>query len=122
MDFSLISLDVDGTLGNPIVLGAAIICALLVAVTLVLLMKATQRRSWWKAASAATAGILLDRYSREITRIVATIIYGLSGHWGVGFFHSTPVWFSPVLGVAFAGAFLAGRALRRRGGTPSVTV
>src|SRR5437870_5054988 len=98
MDFSLISLDVDGTLGNPIVLGAAITCALLVAVTLVLLMKATQRRSWWKATSVATAGILLDLYSREITRIIASIIYGLSGHWSVGFFYSTPVWFSPALG------------------------
>lgn len=113
MHFSLAAIDVDGSLVNPVMRVAVLICAFLLAVPVVLVF----RRAWPKRARLAgiivifAAGCAL---SPVANRIAAMSIYQVITGPGVsvGFFGGPPFFASPLLAVAMGS--LAAFVLRLR--------
>jgi hypothetical protein len=117
-DFSLIAVDVDGSLANPVMRWAVILWGIAVAVTLIVIYRnKTSRLYRLTAASAILVGATL--VSPFANRGIAMAVYQITSKPGVmvGFFGGPPPWASPLVGLALFGAvaLVMGRSSSQQG-------
>lgn len=104
-DFTLMAVDVDGSLANPIVQIAVLTWGIAIAILLIIIFRYTELR-WQRIAVAAGAlmgGTLLSPFAN---RGIAMFAYQMLSRPGVtvGFFGGPPVWASPLVAMAVTGA------------------
>ena len=109
------TLEVDGTLHNPIVLRSFVVCAIPVVIVAIL--------TGHDLASSATRGkrrgmalVLLIFVSPILIRIVGNALYqvGSRGIISVGFWGGPPIWAMPAIAVLFTAIGYAMTRLTRR--------
>jgi len=115
MDFSLISVDFDGTLANPTVRVAVIIWATFLG-ALLLVVFFYVRRTWQRLALMLVVLTVGYFFSRIATLGMVTSFYEARSTKpiGVGFFGSPTPWVAPILALSVAGfsTLLLGRMSR----------
>ncbi len=117
MDMSVMALDVDGTLKNPLILAMVLLYSAGLAVLAAAFVSFWFRGGRGRRVSGAIAVALALACSFNVAavRALAAILIAASsratGHVGVGFFGSHPWWLAPALGLA-AGIFVSARIRR----------
>ncbi len=106
MDISVMALDVDGTLRNPLIVALVLLYAAALAA-----LTAASVVSWFRGGRSrfVSAVIVVSLalacfFNVAVVRAIAAAIIASSsraaGHVGVGFFGSHPAWLAPALGLA----------------------
>ncbi len=119
MDMSMMAVDVDGTLGSPLILVLVLLyatgLAALTATFVLLWLRGGSSRLM--AAVMALLFVLACVFNVAAVRAIAAAIIAFPTregvHVGVGFFGSHPSWLAPALGIA-AGLLVSARIRRVR--------
>ena len=121
MDMSIMAVDVDGSLANPVMRTAVVIWGVVLGAFLTIGFCYIRER-WSRVLCAVVVGVVGCAFSPVVHRSIAILIYQATTRPGVrvGFFGGPPFWVSPVLAFATAGvaAMLVGRSVIRAEVTP----
>ena len=106
MSFNPITLEVDGTLRNPVVLGAVIAWVLVLTVLFVAAVRLFRNR--WAIAIIVALMVVV---TPTVQNLLVNSYYVLRGFSGAGLWGHPPFWLAPLAASLLA---FGGRALRRR--------
>src|SRR5436305_3604182 len=100
-EFTLMALDVDGSLANPVMQIAVIVCGIALAIPLIMVFRYATSR--WQRIGAVLATVVAGAVTSPFAnRAIAIFIYQIMSKPGVsvGFFDGPPPWASPLLALA----------------------
>jgi len=123
MDMSVMAVDVDGSLSNPIMFAATIIFAIVLATYLTSAFCFINKR-WVRVIATGLIAVIGCIVSPFANRFLALLLYRLTTNRGgsVGFFGSPPYGFSPLLAFAAAGVSTLAIGRQQKPRQPCTTV